>query len=223
MENLEITAKTVEEATKKALAILNLDLDKLEITVINSGRNGVLGIGASEAKILVKVLQSASPAVDQSIEEAKKIVQELLEKVGFKATLEVYSPQEAVNEDGEANPVVFNLKGPDMTALIGRRGQTLDAFQYLVRLILTRKTRAKIPIMIDVENYKKSRLEDLKVMAFNVAQQVKSRNSSIRLEPMSAYERRIIHMTLANDPGVLTESAGEGDSRKVVVFPKNRK
>jgi spoIIIJ-associated protein len=77
--------------------------------------------------------------------------------------------------------------------------------------------------MIDVENYKQRRFDDLKAMALNVADQVKSRKSSVRLEPMSAYERRIIHMTLANDPDILTESTGEGESRKVVVFPKSRR
>ena len=152
-----------------------------------------------------------------------KVVQELLDKVGVDATINVYAPAEALDEDGEANPVVFNLTGDDMGAMIGRRGQTIDAFQYLVRLILTRKTRSKIPIMIDVENYKQRRFEDLKTMALNVADQVKARKSSVRLEPMTAYERRIIHMTLANDPDILTESTGEGESRKVVVFPKTRR
>jgi spoIIIJ-associated protein len=223
MDNLEITAKTVEEATKKARAIFNLDLDKLEITVISEGRSGILGLGSADAKISVKARQSETPVPEDELGEAKQVVQELLDKVGVKATLNVYAPQEALDEDGEANPVVFNLTGDDMGAMIGRRGQTIDAFQYLVRLILTRKTHSRIPIMIDVENYKQRRFEDLKTMALNVADQVKSRKSSVRLEPMTAYERRIIHMTLANDPDVLTESTGEGESRKVVVFPKSRR
>lgn len=223
MENLEITAKTVEEATKKAHTIFNLDLDKLEITVISEGRGGILGLGAADAKISVKVRPSEAPVVDDSLSEAKQVVQELLDKVGVKATLNVYAPEEALDEDGEANPVIFNLTGDDMGAMIGRRGQTIDAFQYLVRLILTRKTHSKIPIMIDVENYKQRRFDDLKTLALNIADQVKSRKISIRLEPMSAYERRIIHMTLANDPDVLTESTGEGESRKVVVLPKSKR
>jgi spoIIIJ-associated protein len=223
MDNLEITAKTVEEATKKARAIFNLDLDKLEITVISEGRSGILGLGSADAKISVKARQSETPVPEDELGEAKQVVQELLDKVGVKATLNVYAPQEALDEDGEANPVVFNLTGDDMGAMIGRRGQTIDAFQYLVRLILTRKTHSRIPIMIDVENYKQRRFDDLKTMALNVADQVKSRKSSVRLEPMTAYERRIIHMTLANDPDVLTESTGEGESRKVVVFPKSRR
>jgi spoIIIJ-associated protein len=223
MENLEISAKTVEEAIKKAQAIFNLELDKLEITFISEGRGGILGLGASDAKISVKVRQVEVPEVVDSLSEAKQIVQELLDKVGVEADINVYAPAEAVDEDGQPNPVVFNLTGADMGTMIGRRGQTIDAFQYLVRLILTRKTRSKIPIMIDVENYKQNRFEALKTMALNVADQVKTRKSSVRLEPMSAYERRIIHMARANDPDVLTESTGEGESRKVVVFPKTRR
>jgi spoIIIJ-associated protein len=220
MDNSEITGKTVEDATKKACAIYNLDLDKLEITVISEGRAGILGLGAAEAKISVKVRQVESPP--DTVEESRQVVQELLDKMGVKAEIDVYTPESAMDEQGEANPVVFNLTGPETTILIGRKGQTIDAFQYLVRLILTRKTLNKIPVMIDVENHKQQRFEALKTMALNVAAQVKSRKSSVRLEPMTAYERRIIHMTLANDPDISTESTGEGDSRKVVVFPKNR-
>jgi spoIIIJ-associated protein len=223
MESLEVTAKTVEEATRKACAIFNLDSDKLEIIVVSEGRSGILGLGASEAKILVKVRPTAVASADDPIGEAKKVVQELLDKIGVKANISIYYPEEALGDEGEANPVVFNLTGNDTAAMIGRRGQNIDAFQYLVRLILTRKTHSKIPIMIDIENYKQHRFDDLKAMAMNVAAQVKTRKSSVRLEPMSPYERRIIHMTLANDPDVLTESTGEGESRKVVVFPKSRK
>jgi spoIIIJ-associated protein len=223
MDNLEITAKTVDEATKKALAIFNLDLDKLEIKVISEGRSGILGLGASDAKISVKVKPVESPVVEDPLDEARQVVQEFLDKLGIEATIDVNMPEVPLDAEGEANPVVFNLTGGDMGALIGRKGQTIDAFQYLVRLMLTRKTKSRTPIMIDVENYKQRHYEDLKTMAMNVAQQVKAHRSSVRLEPMSAYDRRVIHMTLANDPEVLTESMGEGEYRKVVVYPKNRR
>jgi spoIIIJ-associated protein len=123
----------------------------------------------------------------------------------------------------EAEPVVINIIGDDLGILIGRRGQTLDALQYFVRLITSRKTKSRTPIMIDVEGYKKRRYEDLRILAANVADQVKARGSSIRLEPMSPYERRIIHVALASDVDVKTESMGDGDSRRVVVSPKSKK
>jgi len=123
----------------------------------------------------------------------------------------------------EVQPLVFNVAGDDLGILIGRRGQTIDALQYLVRLISSRQSRSKIPIIVDVENYKQHRYESLRVLALNVAAQVKARRTSFRLEPMPAFERRIIHLTLANDPDVTTESIGEGEARKVVVEPKIKK
>jgi spoIIIJ-associated protein len=106
--------------------------------------------------------------------------------------------------------------------LVGRRGQTLDALQFVVRLITSKNIKFKVPIIVDVENYKHRRYEDLKALAVNVAAQVRTRKTSIRLEPMSAYERRIIHMTLADDPDVMTDSTGEGESRRVVIMPKRK-
>jgi spoIIIJ-associated protein len=114
------------------------------------------------------------------------------------------------------------VSGEEAGSLIGRRGQTLDALQYIARLMLTRKLDTQASLIIDIENYRLRRYEDLRAMAINVAEQVKSQKTSIRLEPMTAYERRIVHMTLANDPDIATESTGDGESRKVVVFPKKK-
>jgi spoIIIJ-associated protein len=223
MESLEIAAKTVEEATKKALIRLNVSLDEVEIKVINQGKGGILGIGAEDARILVTVKPAPGNTLPDESGDAKTVIGELLENMGVSAQIEVKMPQEALDEEGESNPVVFNLTGGNLEILIGRRGQTLDALQYLVRLILTRQSKSKLPIMIDVDGYKQKRFDDLRAMALNVAEQVKARNSSIRLEPMTAFERRIVHMALAKDPEVTTESIGEGDYRKVVVYPKNSK
>jgi spoIIIJ-associated protein len=223
MESLEISAKTVEEATKKALTRLNVSLDEIEVQILNQGKGGILGIGAEDAKILVTIKPAPGNTSPDETGEAKKVIADLLERMGVTAGIEVKMPQEALDEEGESNPTVFNITGDNLEILIGRRGQTLDALQYLVRLILTRQSKSKVPVMIDVDGYKQKRFDDLRAMALNVAEQVKQHNSSIRLEPMTAFERRIVHMTLAKDPEVATESVGEGDYRKVVVFPKNRK
>ncbi len=210
----------MEEATKKALTHLNVGLDKVEITVLNPGKSGILGLGSEDAKISVHLKESEDGKDSSVVQDAKTILEGLLERMGVQATVEVETPVEASDEEGEVNPVILNINGEDLGMLIGRRGQTIDALQYLMRLMLARKTHSKIPIMIDVENYRQRRFDDLRTLALNVASQVKSRKTSIRLEPMSAFERRIIHLTLANDPDVTTESMGEGDSRKVVVLPK---
>jgi spoIIIJ-associated protein len=222
MESLEIYGKTVEEATKRALAQLNVSLDEVEITVINQGKNGILGLGAEDAKINVTLLNHGNIKDTEDLRVAEDILTNILKKMGFNAKIEVIFPDKEFNEEEEPNPVIFNIVGDDLGILIGRRGQTLDALQYLVRLISSKKTNTRTPIMIDVESYKQRRFDDLRVLALNVAAQVKASKTSFRLEPMPAFERRIIHLTLANDSDITTESTGEGEYRKVVVIPKYR-
>jgi spoIIIJ-associated protein len=221
MENLKISGKTVEEATKKALAQLNVGLEDVEITVINPGKGGILGLGSEEAVIQVKVLKNGNIKDNADIDKAKEFLNNLLIKMGFNAKIEVISPEEEYNEEGEVNPTVFNIVGDDIGSLVGRRGQTLDALQYLVRLITSKRSVLRTSIMVDVENYKRHRYDDLKVLALNIAEQVKNTKTSFRLEPMPAFERRIVHLALANHPDVTTESTGEGEYRKVVVAPKH--
>ena len=195
-------------------------MEEIEVTVLKEGRNGILGLGAEEALISVKVIEQNSGNENQEIKAARTILETLLKGLGVTASIEIQTPRTLIDEDGEDNPVVFNVTGEDLGGLIGRRGQTLDALQYLVRLMFARQTKSKIPIMVDIEGYKQRRFEDLKTLALNVADQVKAKRSSVRLEPMPAFERRIVHMTLANDPDVETESIGEGEARKIVVSPK---
>lgn len=223
MENLEIRGKTVEEAIQKALTQLNVGLEEVEVTVLSEGKSGILGLGAEDARISVKLRQSEKIEDKETVEVARNILENLLEKMGVQAAINVKPQETALQGDEEVNPVVLNIEGEDLGVLIGRRGQTLDALQYLVRLLASRKTRSKTPIVVDIEDYKQRRYEDLKILALNVAAQVKARKTSFRLEPMPAFERRIIHMSLANDPDITTESVGEGESRKVVVIPKSRK
>jgi spoIIIJ-associated protein len=222
MENLEICGKTVEEATRKALTQLNVGLAEVEITVLNAGRSGILGLGAEEAKISVSLLKPELVEDSEALEVAKKILQNLLSKMGVQASISVKRPNTGINGDEEPDPVVLNIEGGDPGVLIGRRGQTLDALQYIVRLILSRQTKSRIPIIVDVEDHKQQRYEDLRTLALNIAAQVKASKRSFRLEPMPAFERRIIHLTLAGDPELTTESIGEGESRKVVVMLKPR-
>lgn len=223
MENLEISARTVEEATQKALTQLNVGLDEIEITVLNEGKSGILGLGSEDARIRVKLLKPGKNEEGEEVKVAKNILENLLSRMGIQAAVNVETSKMATPAEEEVQPLVFNVAGDDLGILIGRRGQTIDALQYLVRLISSRQSRSKIPIIVDVENYKQHRYESLRVLALNVAAQVKARRTSFRLEPMPAFERRIIHLTLANDPDVTTESIGEGEARKVVVEPKIKK
>jgi spoIIIJ-associated protein len=153
-------------------------------------------------------------------EAAKGVLETLLAQMGLVAsvTSQIKPP---VGGGREGSPIIaLNVTGGDLGILIGRRGQTLVALQYVVRLILAHQAKARVSVVIDVEGYKQRRYEALQAFALRVAEQVKTNKRAFALEPMPAYERRIIHLTLAGDPDVTTESTGEGETRKVVITPK---
>jgi spoIIIJ-associated protein len=127
-------------------------------------------------------------------------------------------------EDGEVRgAVAFNIVGDDLGILIGRRGQTLDCLHYVVRLIVGHQTDEWVPIVIDVEGYKERRYQALQDFARQMAEQVKAKGTPFKCEPMPPAERRLIHLALADDPDVSTESTGFGESRRVVILPKDGK
>jgi spoIIIJ-associated protein len=220
MESLEISAKTVEEAIHRALEQLGVSLEEVEVTVVKEGKPGILGVGADEAVVRVKPLM---PMLRSDIAEAAQAVLErLLTLMGVAGSI-VPQAQPFVEEGQEANAsVAFDIKGEDLGILIGRRGQTLACLQYIVRLMVGHQTKTRAPVVIDVEGYKQRRYQTLQALALNMAEQVKASGEPFTLEPMSAYERRIIHLALADHPDVTTESIGQGESRKVVILPKGR-
>ena len=121
--------------------------------------------------------------------------------------------------DPESGGPIIDLSGEDSGLLIGRRGQTLQALQFLVNLIVRRQFEG-VRVVLDVENYRQRRENQLKDMATKVAERVAQTNRSITLEPMPPADRRIIHTSLTDHPGVSTESTGEGEGRKVTILPK---
>ena len=151
---------------------------------------------------------------------AQKVLEELLSLMDLKGTV-IPSDEFTVNdENGELSSVGLNIEGEDLGILIGRRGQTMVSLQYIVRIIMSHKMDVQIPIVLDVEGYKQRRCEGLRTLALRLAEQVKTRNVPFTMEPMPAFERRIIHLALADHPDVITESVGVGESRKVVITPK---
>ena len=115
---------------------------------------------------------------------------------------------------------VLNISGPDLGLLIGARGETLDALQHLSRLMAGHQIRQRANFVIDVEGYRERREQALARMAERMGKKAIERGRPVTLEPMPAYERRIIHMTLREDPLVRTESTGEGDRRRVRIYPE---
>ena len=155
-------------------------------------------------------------------EVAKSILERLLAEMGVAASVILQAKASIEGEEGATAPIALDIEGDDLGILIGRRGQTLSYLQYIVRLIVAHQTQDWVPIIIDVEGYKQRRYEALQALAWRLAEQVKVRGVPFSLEPMSAYERRIIHLSLADHPDVTTQSIGEGEARKVVILLKEQ-
>ena len=213
MEEIEIRAATVEQAIEQAEAQLGLSRDEFDVEVLKEGRAGVLGVGATEALIRVTPaapLETVSPEPDQTdnVQTAAEVLETLLRLLGVAGRVEVVSYD---------MPPAFDIAGDDLGILIGRRGQTLAALEYVTKLIVTARLQTWLPLTVDVGGYKKRRYDSLQRLALYMAEQVKSGRRPMTMEPMPADERRIVHLALTDNPDVTTYSIGEGESRKVVV------
>jgi spoIIIJ-associated protein len=206
MEFLEFTGKTVDEALTEAAIKLETTSDKLEYEVIDTGSNGILGIGKKPARIKARK--------EFTIED---IARDFLNKV-FNAMNIVVSIDIKVNEVNRT--VDINLSGDEMGLLIGKRGQTIDSLQYLVSLVVNKESKEYYRVKVDTENYRERRKATLEELAKNIAYKVKRTKRAVSLEPMNPYERRIIHSALQNDKYVTTKSEGEEPYRHIIVLLK---
>jgi spoIIIJ-associated protein len=153
-------------------------------------------------------------------ETTRDVLEKLLELMELPARVNLSEAFTVVDESGETESVGLNIEGDDLGILIGRRGQTMLSLQHILRLMVASTAQVKMPIVLDVEGYKERRCEGLRALAFRLADQVTARKASFPMEPMTAFERRIIHLALADHPDVITESTGQGEARKVVIIPK---
>jgi spoIIIJ-associated protein len=205
MESVEITAATVEQAIEKAEAQLGQGRDQFEVEIVQEERSGILGVGSRDA--VIRVIPKSGTA-DDRIEEVSAILDTLLRLLGIRGEIEVVSTE---------SPLALDIKGEDLGILIGRRGQTLASLEYVMKLMVVGRLKTWIPLTVDVGGYKRRRRDSLERLALYLAEQVKSRRRSITMEPMPADERRIVHLALADDPDVTTQSIDEGEHRKVVI------
>ena len=208
MTTIEITAKTPEEAIEIALKELDAERGEVEIDVVSRGKSGILGIGSEPARVRVTLLEQTPDVV----KVATEILDNILSRLGVSA---VSSLVQAESED--LGGPVFKVEGQNSGLLIGRRGETLRALQFMVKFIAGRQLGERVNLMIDVEGYQQRRYDSLANLAQRVAQRVATSGRSITLEPMPPNERRIIHMTLSEHASVTTESIGVGNERQVVV------
>ncbi|MCE2457575.1 MAG: protein jag [Dehalococcoidia bacterium] len=210
MREIEISARTVEEAIEIALKELDADRVDVEVDVVNRGKSGILGIGSEPAVVRVSAIESAP----DSVTVASSVIQTLIDHLDADVVLTL----KQVHNDDLDGPI-FEIEGDDAGLLIGRKGETLKTLQFLVRYVVSHKLDERVNLMIDVEGYQQRRHQSLENMAHRVARRVSDTGRSITLEPMPANERRIVHIALSDHPGVTTESTGFGDSRQVTVEP----
>ena len=207
-KELIISAKTVEEAIVDGTAQLGVSKEDISYEILEEPKKGFLGMGAIPAK--VKVTYILKP-----LEAARVFVETLLRDLGIEGEISVHD-----DGDGEA---LITITGEGVSALIGHHGDTMEAFQYLVNLAANKKDdegRQYTRINIDIENYREKREETLRRLSAKVAAKVKKSGKNIALEPMNAYERRIIHAEIQKIDGVSTNSVGIEGNRRVIVFPE---
>jgi len=159
----------------------------------------------------------SQPIIREKDEEAEQLVSELIDY--FLGSMGVVADT-YIREDDDEGSMTFEIEGPDAGLLIGRRGETLQALQFLIRMVTNRQLGRKAYVVIDIEDYRERRVQMLRRLARRMAGRVGSSGREDSLEPMSPAERRIVHMALAGHPEVRTESEGEGNQRRVVIFPK---
>ena len=222
-QELIFTAKSVEEARKKAAAELNAREEDLLITVLEEGKRGFLGIGAVDAKIAVsytaaETAPKTAPKGEKSTEgvaAAMQFIRQVAENMGLDKL--TYATEDGANDD-----TVLKVNGDDAGLLIGHHGETLDALQYLCNLAANRRIdgekHAYTRITLDVEDYRQKREAALRALARRKAEKVLREKRSVMLEPMNPYERRIIHSAVQEIEGVTTNSIGVENNRRVVIL-----
>jgi spoIIIJ-associated protein len=214
--SVEASGNTIEEATEKALAQLGASREEVEIQILSQGGRRLLGLGTQEARVRV-TLRPPKPDEEVTL-VANEVLERLLAGMGIEA--QVHLRPTDLSEG--PNPIVLDITGENLGILIGRRGETLLALQYITRLIVNLRLHQWAEIIVDVEGYKKRRESSLTQLALRMADRATLLGQAVSLEPMPAHERRIIHLALRDHEKVTTESVGEGDLRKVVIFPRER-
>lgn len=240
MKILEIEGKTIDEAIERACKEFSVPREKLNIEIISEGSSGFLGlIGTQKARIKagiisidvdldtsfkktenisadtsVKIPTHERTAGDESNEaaaiRAKGILEEILTRMNLDFPVTVEETPEAV---------ILDIKGAGNGLLIGKKGQTLDAIQYIVNRIFNKHGKERKRIIVDTEEYRKRRGESLIVLAEKLGQKVKKTNKPVTISNLNAHDRRIIHLALQTDKLLVTKSRGEGILRKIIILP----
>ena len=226
------SAKTVDEAVKLALGELSADIADVDVKVIEKPKSGFLGFGSRDALVEVSLKnekefekeEDSQPSVEVScckealsaksddIEKIEEFLKGLISNMGVNGVISYDEDEEAIN--------LYINESDDFKVLIGKSGETLESIQYLLSIFARRNTSLEKRVYLDINGYKERKEESIREMAMTFAKKSIRYKKVMRLRPMNAYERRIVHSTLHNMKGVFTASEGEEPHRKVVIKPK---
>ncbi|MBW1704242.1 MAG: protein jag [Deltaproteobacteria bacterium] len=214
METFEFEGKTAEEAIENAHRQLNLSEDEMEIEVLEPGSAGIFGlVGGRKARVKVTITkEEPKPAVENN---GLEIAIEALENILSLIPMEGVTVR-AQNTDGT---IALDIEGDKSGLLIGRKGRTLDALQFIVNKIVNKTLQKRTQVVIDSENYRQRRKEFLTQMALKMGDKAKKSRKSVSTNLLNPHERRIVHMALRDDERLETRSRGEGLLKKVVIMP----
>ncbi len=201
LKKTEATGKSINEAKLKAAEILGVDEEQIEIEVLENATTGFLGMGAKPCRISAWVKDDAAG-------KAEEFLSRIIPLMGVEANVEAVETDECLN---------VTMEGAKMGLLIGRRGETLDALQYLTSIVVNKDRESYLRVTLDTENYRQKRKEVLEKLANKIADKVVRNRRNMTLEPMNPFERRIIHAALQDNELVTTSSVGEEPERRVVV------
>jgi spoIIIJ-associated protein len=231
MDFVETEGDTIDQAIEVALKSLGVARERITVEILSEGKKGILGFGAQKARVRA-VLRSAAfepqraeiivPATEaritdaeaaQLIEKSRSVLADILELMGFKASIE--------SKSGAADETILEVHADNSALLIGRKGQTLEALQYLVTRIAGERPGVEGPhVVIDVENYRDRRRKSLEDMALRLGEKAKRQRKTVTIDALSAADRRIIHTALQDDPWVTTRSLGQGSYRRLLIIPE---
>ena len=250
MDFVETEGDTIDDAIDNALKLLGVARDKVTIDILSEGRKGILGFGAQKAKVhaalrktVIEIDRPANPApsaiparpaaptpmvetasgaeqaaisvdIAAMVDKARITLAEILQRMGVAATVE----QKAAAGGAE---IILEIKTAESGLLIGRKGQTLEALQYLIGRIAGERQGSEGPhIIIDIENYRERRRRSLEDMALRLGEKAKRQRKTVTVDALSAADRRIIHAALQDDPWVTTRSLGQGSYRRLLIIPE---
>lgn len=205
MKTVEKAGKNVDEAVDLALKELAASIDDVEVEILEESSKGILGL------LMVKQARVKVTLKENSLQRAAILVKNIFQTMDLDVTTDISENEKAV---------FINLEGPDLGILIGRRGETLDALQYIVNLSVNKNQETRKKIIIDIEGYRSRREKTLEKLALKLADKAKQRGRNVVLEPMSAQERRIIHTALQGRDDIYTFSEGEEPYRKIIISLK---